>query len=166
MSRRTNTKRLAERYFVVSVVWLILTIIWRVVDAWQLLNQFVQDAPLVIQWATWPMLPAVVGASALLVYIAAQFVPEPETPRLPMDGKFFHTFHPNGQLRYQGQVLREEDGRMFVQIFEPMFGEPTVQRYLAVEERETARFYDSREEWDAEFHRLSAMPAWPDARRE
>ena len=38
--------------------------------------------------------------------------------RLPTEpslvGRFFHTFHPSGTFQYQGEVLREKDGRLFV----------------------------------------------------
>lgn len=74
-------------------------------------------------------------------------------------GKFFHTFHANGPLQYQGQVLREENGRLFVQLYEPLFGEASTQQFLTDEQVASARFYDSDDEWRSEGERFQRRDA-------
>jgi hypothetical protein len=76
------------------------------------------------------------------------------SPTPTLFGKWFHTFTPAGAVQFQGTVLREEDGRLFVQLFDFVLGDPSTQRYLSENERQSAAFYDSNAAMQEEYYRL------------
>ena len=62
-------------------------------------------------------------------------------------GKFAHVLNDEGQVKFQVHVLREEDGRLFVQMFSALTGDPTNQRFLTESEVARTNFYNTQEEW-------------------
>jgi hypothetical protein len=75
-------------------------------------------------------------------------------PKPTLVGKWFHTFTSAGTVQLQGTVLRDEDGRLFVQLFDFVAGEPSTQRYMTENELQSAVFYDSNAAMQDEYYRL------------
>jgi hypothetical protein len=143
-----------------GAVWVIVVLLWRVITGWQDVEQLLDNMPRFIAWLASPLAGAVLTIGALLVY-AVLWVLGRNPPAAPLTlvGKFFHTFHPNGDFQYQGQVLREENGRLFVQLYGPLFGEASTQQFLTYAEAASARFYDADDEWREEGQRLQRRDA-------
>ena len=109
-----------------------------------------------VRWIGSPRSGVVVVIVALGVYAWLQLRKEPKANPVTLVGKFFHTFQPGENTwQYQGQVLREENGRLFVQLYEPMLGEASTQQFLTQAQADSARFYDSEDEWRDEGYRMN-----------
>ena len=82
-----------------------------------------------------------------------------ETGAVTLVGKFFHTFRPGDDtFQFQGEVLRESNGMLFVRLYDTM-GDPSTQQFLSDEQVASARFYDTAEEWRGEGDRLNRQAA-------
>ena len=82
-----------------------------------------------------------------------------ETGAVTLIGKFFHTFRPGDDtFQFQGEVLRESNGMLFVRLYDTM-GDPSTQQFLSDEQVASARFYDTAEEWRGEGDRLNRQAA-------
>jgi hypothetical protein len=74
-------------------------------------------------------------------------------------GKFFHTFLPgDDSYQYQGEVLRESNGRLFVRLYDTM-GDPSTQQFLTDGQVASARFYDTADEWRDAGERMNRRAA-------
>ena len=133
------------------VLWSLVQWGWRLIGDWQQVDQAVADWPGFVRWLGAPQTGPILVIVALLIYLIAVFWPEPSVD--PLVGKFFHTFHDDGGLQYQGYVIREKSGRYFVQLFEAMGGTPSDQRFMTDKERERAVFYGSEEDWHEAYER-------------
>jgi hypothetical protein len=145
----SGTKRLikksAEFAGLASFVWTLIQWSWRLLSDWQQVDQVIADWPGFVRWLGAPQTGPIIVAVSAFVYVVAIFWPSPAVD--PLVGKFFHTFHGDGQLQYQGHVIREQGGRYFIQLYSAVTGEPTDQRFLTATELETAHFYDTHDEW-------------------
>ncbi len=71
-----------------------------------------------------------------------------------LEGKFFHSFHPDGEILWQGYVIAEQaDGYYLVHLFEWMLGEPSVQKVVHLGEMADWELYDSAEEMNDAYER-------------
>ena len=61
-------------------------------------------------------------------------------------------------FQFQGEVLRESNGMLFVRLYDTM-GDPSTQQFLSDEQVASARFYDTAEEWRGEGERLNRQAA-------
>jgi len=63
-------------------------------------------------------------------------------------GKFFHTFHENGNIRYQGRVTAEPvPGYFLVQLFDWLLGSPSNKELAPIAQMIGWSFYDDADDW-------------------
>lgn len=145
-----------------------LKFVWELVARGQEVDQFVRDLPGFIRWFDRPFAgPAVIVVGlaiygVLILYDSrvkaaktVTYAPAVQAQDGLLVGKFFHTFRDGDDtFQFQGEVLREENGRLFVRLYDTL-GYPSVQQYLTDEQTRSARFYDTPEEWREEGERLN-----------
>jgi len=151
-STKGRVKRGAEIGGGLAFLWFLAVSGTQLLGRWQEVQQAIQDWPGFVRWLALPQTPAVIVGIAAAIYLAAVLWPEPTPPAVdPLIGKFFHTFHhggPNdGQLQYQGHIIRKQDGRYFIQLYSAVTGDPTDQRFMTEDELQRAVFYDTHAEW-------------------
>ncbi|MBI2829174.1 MAG: hypothetical protein HYX77_07895 [Acidobacteria bacterium] len=146
----------------IGAVWTIVALIWTIVGNLQQLEQLKNDMPKIVE-ALLSLIGGVFLSIICLVVYAVLWLIERRTPPVQMTlvGKFFHTFRSGDTTwQYQGRVLREENGRLFVQLYEVVAGMASTQQFLTDEQAASARFYDSEEEWREAGERMNrqSMP--------
>lgn len=68
-------------------------------------------------------------------------------------GKSFHTFTDGSEVRYQGRVLKQENDRIWVQLYSFVTGdEDSAPQWLSLQEH-NFKFYDSDAEMRAAYQR-------------
>jgi hypothetical protein len=145
----------------IGLLWSLARWGWELLGDWQQAEQTITDWPRFVQWVGSPLAGPALVIIALLVYVALQFWPEPKPQVVPQDdplvGRFFHTFHRggnnDGELQFQGYIIRKQDGRYFIQLFEALLGDPSDQRFMTDDELLRAVFYDTEEEWHHAYER-------------
>ncbi|MCD2451646.1 hypothetical protein GO003_014720 [Methylicorpusculum oleiharenae] len=66
-----------------------------------------------------------------------------------LEGSFFHTFCDDGQVKWQGEFLKEfDDGRYLIQLFSWIDGRPTIQKIITGKETIGMSIYPTAESMD------------------
>ncbi len=77
-------------------------------------------------------------------------------------GRFFHSFHANGDFLWQGVVTRKtSDGAFGVQLFSWLDGGDSSEREVSASEMDAWAFYVSAEEMRRAWARATGGPSWP-----
>jgi hypothetical protein len=70
-----------------------------------------------------------------------------ETRSRGLVGKFFHSYHDNGRLEYQGKVLSQPNkGVYLVQLYDWIIGSESDQELIKIEDMLRYKFYNSAED--------------------
>jgi hypothetical protein len=73
-------------------------------------------------------------------------------------GKFFLSYHPDGVVRWQGQVSAQlSPNRFRIQLFEWFLGEPSEQRVVSLSQMRGWSFYDSADAWQEDIRRKTGV---------
>lgn len=72
----------------------------------------------------------------------------------PLINKFFHSFHADGTLNWQGHIEEScGDGFFLVQLFEWISGSPSNMKLVHIQSMDEWNLYNSAEEMNEEFNR-------------
>ena len=141
---------------IVGVCGIVITAVvqlWSLISQWQQIEQLYEDAPRFMKTLGHPLAGPGIAVAAVIAYggiVAFERVAK-KSAKPSLAGKYFHTIDSKGEIENQGGVLRDEDGRLFAQLFRFSDGRRSIQRYLTVAEVQTARFYDSAEQMRAAY---------------
>lgn len=147
---------LATMGVVAGVGWTVIKGLWGLIGFGQQANQLFEDLPAVVRafdrpWAG-PLLSLLSALLLALVWYADNYLKPKTAPSLAE--KWFHTVDTDGNIHLQGHILRDEGpGRVFVQLFDFVLGNPSTQRYLTKDEITQLRVYDTNEAMQEEYHR-------------
>ncbi len=83
--------------------------------------------------------------------------------KAPLVGKWFHSFHADGCVEWQGHILKAVAPDLYlVQLYEWFVGAPSNQRLVRLEVMETWAFYDTNAAMNATYERtLKCRKAQP-----
>lgn len=148
-----TTWRLGQAGVAIGVVWTLVKGVWAAVGFGQQANQLVEDLPAFVRALDTPWSGGMLSLASALV-IGAVWYADTNLKPASLKDKWFHTVDGRGNIVMQGKVLRDERGRLFVQLFDFTLGDPSVQRYLTETERKDLRVYDTNAAMQDEFYRL------------